>query len=156
MGRITTGCLLGCLLLSGPLLAQENWRLRAPAEGDDDGCYLYTPTVRIADGQGLTNVTLRLDKKRLLVITDSNIDAEYNDIGLQVDEEQIIDADALLGETNVIFRRAVPTVTKQFIAGKSVSINLRFWPTWPTTGLKHAEFSLIGFTKAYRQFETCR
>jgi len=144
--------------LAGALHAQqENWSYETVAGSDGKpACVLVTPEEIIDDGQGDTRVKLFLDQQHLLVRTASNIDKEFGDIGLQVDDHGFIPADRIEHETNVVFDSQIEQITAQFIAGRTVRVQMRFWPTWPTTGVKTAEFSLIGFTRAHRGLAECQ
>lgn len=129
----------------------RNWRV-----SETSPCFLFTPVKSIDDGQGTTPVALRLDGNGLHVTTSSNIDAEFDDLGISVDGREMVKADSVVREKNVVFESGLPTLVEQFIAGRTATLQLRFWPTWPTTGPKTVDFSLIGFTSAYRQMETCQ
>jgi hypothetical protein len=48
------------------------------------------------------------------------------------------------------------TLVDQFKRGLRARVQLRFWPTWPTTGVHSATFSLIGFTRAYAGLDECK
>ena len=137
--------------VSAAIGAEENWRV-----SENSPCFLFTPVKTIDDGQGQTPVALRLDATRLHVTTNSNIDAEFSDLGISVDDKDMVLIDSVVRETNVVFEAGVPALVEQFIAGRSATLQLRFWPTWPSTGPKTAEFSLIGFTKAYKQMQVCQ
>lgn len=138
-------------LLNAASAAEQHWRV-----SDSEPCFLFTPVKSIDDGQGQTPVALRLDAERLHVTTNSNIDAEFDDLGISVDDQEMILIDGVVRETNVVFETGVPTLVEQFIAGRNAKLQLRFWPTWPSTGPKTVEFSLIGFTKAHRQMQQCQ
>jgi hypothetical protein len=131
--------------------AEENWRV-----SESSPCFLFTPVKSIDDGQGETPVALRLDAKRLYVTTNSNIDAEFGDLGISVDGKDMILVDSVVRDTNVVFETGALTLVEQFIAGSNATLQLRFWPTWPSTGPKTVEFSLIGFTKAHNQMKECQ
>ncbi|HHT01025.1 MAG TPA: hypothetical protein ENK73_09260 [Thiomicrospira sp.] len=116
---------------------------------EKDNCKLITPKKVMNDGQGETKVWLEIKKDSLLIKTKSDIDAEYKDIGIKVDEENVIPFDSVENTTNALFTQSLSRVIEQFIAGQTANVHLRFWPTWPTTGIKSQSFSLIGFTRAY-------
>ena len=148
---ICTTVVLYMSMITSGAAAQENWRV-----SDTSPCFLFTPVNSIDDGQGETPVAMRLDSKSLHVTTSSNIDAEFGDLGISVDGKAMVSADSVVRETNVIFESGVQTLVEQFIAGRNATLQLRFWPTWPTTGPKTVDFSLIGFTKAYKQMAECQ
>ncbi len=130
---------------------EKNWRI-----SDSSPCFLFTPVKSIDDGQGETPIALRLDAESLHVTTSSNIDAEFGDLGISVDGKDMVNADSVVRETNVVFESGLQTLVEQFIAGRTATLQLRFWPTWPTTGPKTVEFSLIGFTRAYKDMANCQ
>lgn len=116
---------------------------------EKESCKLITPKKIMNDGQGDTQVWLEITKDSLLIKTKSDIDTEYKDIGIKVDEKDVIPFDSVENTTNALFNQSLDNVIAQFIAGQTANIQLRFWPTWPTTGIKSQSFSLIGFTRAY-------
>ena len=131
--------------------SEPNWRV-----SESTPCFMFTPVKSVDDGQGQTAVSLRLDATRLHVTTNSNIDAEFGDLGISVDGKEMVMVDSVVRETNVVFETGVPALVDQFIAGRSATLQLRFWPTWPTTGPKTVEFSLIGFSRAHQQMKDCQ
>jgi hypothetical protein len=137
---------------------EPNWTVREVF--DDQGvrgrCVLESAPQSIDDGHGETRIFLQLDEQWLRVITDSNIDVSFDDIALRVDDKEPIPMDGVQADTQVLFEESIATIIEQFIPGLKVDIHLRFWPTWPTTGVKKATFSLIGFTAAYEQLPACR
>ena len=142
------------LLVSMAGTAQANWEI--DSVGLSGKCALVSPELKVDDGQGETRMRLKLNRDQLLVTTKSNIDSTMNDIGLKVDDKDFIFVSQVSETTHVVFSNdRIETIIKQFIAGRQVTIHLRFWPTWPTTGVKKAEFSLIGFTKALKAFAQC-
>jgi len=138
--------LLMIFIITKVTIAEENnWQLDEQAN-----CTLVTPKKIMDDGQGETAVWLELNKSSLLIKTKSDIDAEYKDIGIQIDDKAVIPFDSVENTTNALFTQSLDKVIEQFIAGKMANVQLRFWPTWPTTGIKSQSFSLIGFTRAYK------
>lgn len=134
--------------------AQANWEI--DAAGLAGACAMVTPVIVINDGHGETKVQLKLNREQLVVFTDSNIDNSKQDLGLQVDDKPFIGITGLSGEMHVVFgKERIDTIIDQFVPGRRVVIYLRFWPTWPETGIKEAEFSLIGFTKTLQSLSEC-
>lgn len=136
--------LMAFIITKVTIAEENNWQLDEQAN-----CTLVTPKKIMNDGQGETEVWLELNKSSLLIKTKSDIDAEYKDIGIQVDDKAVIPFDSVENTTNALFTQSLNKVIEQFIAGKTTNVQLRFWPTWPTTGIKSQQFSLIGFTRAY-------
>lgn len=156
-GAITVRlALLGLLSLGAQAAASDNWSA-AKTEGADRpaACTLVSAHQQMDDTQGQTAVWLEISPTALTVKTGSDIDAEFKDLTIQVDDKDAIPSDALDGKTNVVFSKAADAITQQFIQGVKVRVRLRFWPTWPSQGVRTADFSLIGFTQAYQGLEGC-
>jgi len=134
--------------------AQANWTL--DSAGLSGECALVSPVVTIDDGHGDTKIQLKLNNNRMLVTTDSNIDNSMNDLGLRVDDKAFLSISEVVNTTNVSFEQdRIDDIIKQFVPGRGVFVHLRFWPTWPSTGIKIVEFSLIGFTRALKALPQC-
>ncbi len=146
--------LISIFLLTLVNVADANWQI--DSAGFSGRCSLVSPVLEIDDGQGKTKIQLNLNREQLLVTTDSNIDNAMKDIGLQVDDKVFIYITEVIGTTDVVFGRdRIDEIINQFLPGRRVLIHLRFWPTWPATGIKTAEFSLIGFTKTLKSLPQC-
>jgi hypothetical protein len=145
--------LLVLLGLSVPSHAE--WQV-VHVSGQPGRCQLGTDPVQMFDGYGDTKLALLLVGDALLVRTDSNVDLSFNDVGLKVDGKEFIAADAVADEKDIVFRSELESIVDQFIKGRRVTLYLRFWPTYPPTQLFQTQFSLIGFTKAYKEYQTCR
>jgi hypothetical protein len=85
----------------------------------------------------------------ILVHTESPLDVSFSDIGLQVDKNAFFGLDSVYERKSARFSKAYQELVHQFKKGRTVRVDLRFWPTWPVTGTHAADFSLAGFTKAY-------
>ena len=135
--------------------AHADWSmLQGPAGGS--GCAVETASITMHDGYQDTRIKLNINDQRLLVITESNIDNGFGDIGLQVDGSATIPADAVADEQNVLFTSNIPAIVEQFRKGSSASVHLRFWPSYPATQRYSARFSLMGFTRAWKAYLQCR
>jgi hypothetical protein len=165
---ITISSMIGVLLLLNTASAKdaidaaamENWRQANATEKESqsiDPCLLLSPKVMINDGQGETRIWLEMTNKALVLKTKSDIDTAFNDIGIQVDDKGFIPLDRVDNDVDVVFEKSITAITPQFIHGQNVNLQLRFWPTWPSKGVQTAKFSLLGFTKAYKNLaEQCR
>lgn len=122
---------------------------------DETRCMLESDKKVINDGYQDTEIVLRIDDQVLLVATKSNIDASKGDVGLAVDKHEFIKMDRLKLEQTMVFDRQIAEIVEQFKKGLRVTLTLRFWPTYPSTGAKTVTFSLIGFTKAHEELATC-
>ena len=141
-------------LLALANVAHASWKI--DSTGLSGQCALVSPVLKINDGQGETKIQLILNKEQLLVTTDSNIDNTMKDIGLKVDDKAFIYITEVINTTHVVFGKdRIDEIISQFVPGRRVLIHLRFWPTWPATGVKTAEFSLIGFTKTLKSLSQC-
>jgi len=118
-------------------------------------CVVESGHQKIHDGYQETEVYLRVDDQVLLVVTESNLDLREADVGLQVDGQKLIRPDRLHLEQSAVFESGIGKITGQFKAGQVVTLSLRFWPTWPSKGLKVVRFSLIGFTRATQRLPAC-
>jgi len=120
------------------------------------GCFLETEESSLFDGYQDTLLQLSVAGGELRVKTESNIDLGFNDVGLAVDGRDFIPADAVVDEMHVLFSSGIEAVLEQFIRGHSVTVYLRFWPSYPATQRYEARFSLVGFTRAYNNYMACR
>lgn len=118
-------------------------------------CVIVTPTRVLDDGYGQTRVQILVGATFVTVKTDSKIDTSFSDIGLKVDKNDPIAMNRLDGKQSVRFDDQRKTVLAQFKKGATVRLRLRFWPSWPSKGLKTIDFSLHGFTKAYAAMMKC-
>ena len=136
-------------------ISHAGWQV-VHVPGQPGRCQLGTDPVQIFDGYGHTRLSLLLVGDALVVRTNSNVDLSFHDVGLKVDRRDFVAADAVADEKNVAFRSALDTVVEQFIKGNRVTLSLRFWPTYPPTQVFKTKFSLIGFARAYEQYQACR
>lgn len=152
--KIAKGAVALTLCLSGAAVQADapNWlrQVRNNAINGDNECVLTSVTQTLFDGYQNTRVHIELNASGLEVISDSNFDIGGEPLGLAVDGGPFVAADGLEGETRLRFNHDVDRLVELFIKGNSAQMRLRFWPTWPATGDKTVNFSLIGFTKAYR------
>jgi len=128
----------------------------ANTESGITGCVLETGEISLFDGYQDTRLRLSVADEELRVKTDSNIDINFSDAGLAVDGKKFIPADAVADEKHLLFSSNAGAIIDQFIRGRSVTVYLRFWPSYPATQRYEARFSLIGFTRAYNNYKACR
>jgi hypothetical protein len=141
-----------------PTLVAAQWAPKPAGAALKEGnpCTIETPKLTVFDGYNDTLVWLELDDSTLQVRTQSVIDPGFSDIGLVVDRRPFIAVDRIEKGRAAVFQSEHVTLVEQFRAGKSVVVHLRFWPTWPTTGLHPAAFSLVGFSKAHDGLKQCK
>jgi len=149
------GTLMFAVLYFTPHETRADWPA-GDIEPGTRGCTLETGAVSLFDGYQDTRLRLSMAEGKLLVKTESNIDLSFGDVGLAVDGKDFIQADGVADEKHVLFSSNTEAILKQFIRGRSVTVYLRFWPTYPATQRHEARFSLIGFTRAYNNYNTCR
>lgn len=146
-------CIIVLMLV--PAAAVANWTVQ-PATAGSHACALETANITVHDGYQDTWVRLNINAERLLVMTDSNIDAGFDDTGLQVDGKAVITDAAVVDEKILRFDTDMATIVEQFRKGNRVRIYLRFWPSYPATQRYEAMFSLAGFTRAWKDYTECK
>jgi hypothetical protein len=142
------------VLCVAPLAARAAWSILETVPGMA-GCALETEEISLFDGYQDTRLRLSVADGVLRVKTESNIDPGFNDVGLAVDGKAFIAADAVVDERDLLFSSSTDAVLEQFIRGNSVTVYLRFWPSYPATQRYAARFSLAGFTRAYNNYKAC-
>jgi hypothetical protein len=126
------------------------WHVQRVTDASGLKCRMESEKVPINDGyQKVTAQIFVTSGNVVQIVSESVFDAGSGDIGVQVDKDAFVKADKLATEKMVLFEGAASVLIPQFKAGLRARAQLRFWPTWPVTGTHDAEFSLIGFTKAY-------
>jgi len=118
-------------------------------------CVVETEHQKIHDGYQETEVYLQLDGKSLRVVTESNLDLRQADVGLRVDDQKLLRPERLHLDQTAVFENEFETIIRQFKTGRMVTFSLRFWPSWPSKGIKTVPFSLIGFERAYQRLPAC-
>lgn len=153
-GNRILGIMCCTAFMAATPFARADWSLHQGTT-KNPGCALETANATIHDGYQDTRIRLNIDDRRLLVITESNIDNGFDDIGLQIDNRATIPADAVADEQNVLFNSDIATIIEQFRKGNRARIHLRFWPSYPATQRYTAKFSLMGFTRAWNKYLEC-
>lgn len=146
---------IATILLSG--MASADWTVkRIRGEKNQPRCILESEKKTLYDGYQDTEAFMRLDDKSLLIMTESNIDPNFSDVGLQVDGYGFIRMDKVSMEKRALFESEIATIINQFKAGVTAKVQLRFWPTWPATKTYSVTFSLIGFREAHGASLRCK
>jgi len=143
------GVLALAALCSMPLAAHAGWSVAEPE------CVLESEEISLFDGYADTRLRLSVTGAAVRVMTESNIDFGFDDVGLAVDGNGFVPADAVADEKDVLFSSGTGELIEQFIRGRAVTIYLRFWPTYPATRRYEARISLSGFTRAYHDYQAC-
>jgi hypothetical protein len=128
----------------------------ADASKGQNSCAVESRRATIFDGYNDSQAWLEVEPSALLVKSESVLDPSFSDIVLSVDRRAQIPFDRVEKGRSAILSSQVASVVAQFRAGKSVTVQLRFWPTWPATGTHTATFSLQGFSKAYDALKLCQ
>ena len=154
LNTVIYSALMLAALGSVPHVTHAEWTVGDAPPGMK-GCRLETQEISLFDGYSDTRVRLSVADGALRVKTESNIDTGFNDLGLVVDGKTFMPADTVADEKDVLFSSDIDAVIDQFIRGNSVTVYLRFWPTYPATQRYEARFSLAGFTRAYNDYKAC-
>ena len=133
----------------------KDWETKVVADGKKNSCVVVSAPRPINDGYQPVTAQIVVDSKSVSVKSDSVFDMGSSDIGFRVGKRDLIAADKVLKDKQAVFDSNYDTLVKLFKAGKEVTLQARFWPTWPTTGTHNTSFSLIGFTKAYEEAMKC-
>ena len=150
-------CIVAAILLALSVeIVDASWNVKRSA-GDRNGekCYLESDPVTMSDGYQDTQAFIRLDQGEIRVVTDSPLDSSFSDIGIVVDRKAFVKVEAIRDRKEALFKKAYEQLLQQFIEGSRAVVRLRFWPTWPATGIQTVSFSLIGFSKAHAQMRAC-
>ena len=145
--------LVSILLVAEPAPVSAEWTVK-PSVGS--GCVLESSPESLTDGYQTTIARIRVDGKMVSVSSPSVFDAGSKDIRIVVDEQEIVPMDRLADPRTAVFESRYAALVEQFKRGLRARVQLRFWPTWPTTGTHSATFSLIGFTRAYSHLGECK
>ena len=163
-GSRTAGCiilsrlspaLIFFLAVSSNAWAASDWTVLRET-GADNTCVLRSKPAAVYDGYQESIATLLISPASLYVISKSVFDPTFADIGMQVDHQAFISVDGIEDRRRATFNSHYEEIVTEFKAGREVSVQMRFWPTWPAQGLFPARFSLMGFTKAYEELLLCR
>ncbi len=150
-------CIAGFLPAPAASETAFNWEARRIEDPfrNEIRCVVETPRQTINDGHQDTTIYLRVDGRSLLVLTESSLDLNHPDVGIRVDDGALIRPDKTYLDQNALFESTAATIIAQFKAGLKVDVALRYWPTWPSRGVRTATFSLIGFTAAFGRLPGC-
>jgi hypothetical protein len=142
------------LLGAAPPEPVSAWHVQRVTEGGTVKCRLESDKAPVNDGyQRVTAQIIVTAGNEVKIVSESTFDASIpGEVGVQVDKNAFVKMDKLAGDKTLVFDAATNALlVPQFKAGLRARVQLRFWPTWPVTGTHDADFSLIGFTKAYEE-----
>jgi hypothetical protein len=140
-----------------PPAVTENWTAKRISDPfrNETRCVVESRRQVVDDGRQQTTIYLRVDERFVLVLTESSVDVKHPDVGIRIDDGALFKPDKAYLEQNVLFESAAPAIIAKFKVGLKVDVALRYWPTWPSKGLRTATFSLIGFTRAFARLPGC-
>lgn len=118
-------------------------------------CVMETRPRAVHDGYRNSVVFLRVDRERMLVVAQSQMDISKGDVGVSVDQMELIKPDSVYLDESLLYDKSIGEIINQFKPGLEAQVYLRFWPTWPSKGLKTVSFSLLGFTRQYARLPDC-
>jgi hypothetical protein len=156
LGLLLLSVLFTEALFTAPLQAQVSWNIKKKTNTRSENyCVLESSTVRGSDGYQDIDVFMVLNSGMLLVKTPSFLDSSMGDLQLQVDNNPPVFADRVLKERAALFDSGFKQLLAQLEKGTKLTVRLRFWPTWPTTGLHEFEFDLMQFRPLYARMCEC-
>ena len=141
-------------LESLPLNIGKNWLLSRNAESNMK-CALSYRKVSMSDGQGGTQVVLRILKDRIIFKSEANIDNSYEQTGISIDNMKQLPIETLLNEFSISYEQQYKKIIKDMISAKIMTLSLGFWPTWPVTKTHSVNFSLDDFSSAQKALISC-
>ncbi|EAR20957.1 hypothetical protein [Nitrococcus mobilis] len=138
-----------------PMALDHGWRLDRQRDVVDGAprCMLLSPAVTIFDGYYPAKVWLRINPVRAWVKTDSNIDNSYPGQGLRVDGGALAPFAKKLLDEQTTYTDA--SVLHGMAEGRTLTVALGFWPTWPKTKTQTARLDLAGFANAHAALQAC-
>ena len=151
-------CILfvGCLaLLATAQSFAADWEVKVVPDAKKKSCLVVSAAKSIFDGYQQVTAQIVVDGKSVAVRSDSVLDNGSSDIGFRVGKKELIAADKVVREKQALFDSNYENLVRLFKAGRDVTLQARFWPTWPATGTHSTSFTLIGFTKAYEEAMKC-
>jgi len=119
-------------------------------------CVLESNKIYFYDGYDDASLKFRLLNDKLYLLTRSNIDISFKDIGMQVGANSLVRADRVVNDQTVVIRKNLPKLLSQLRKSKTAKIQLRFWPTYPATQTYSEHIKLDGFQQAYQAYKACK
>ena len=143
--------LLAILVVGTTSPAWAQWTLKK----DKGACALESNQMPVPDGYQESSARVSIDRKAIRVRTESVLDPSFTDLGLRVDDKGLVAIDGAPDRNEVIFEKGYARIIEDMKKGKQLSVQLRFWPTWPATGTHAFTVGLKGFTAAYGELLKC-
>jgi hypothetical protein len=151
-------CFIGCTLwlsAASHVMAAE-WQVDNISSGNKNLCIITSAKMPVDDGYQKVNAQIVVDSNTIIVKTESELDPAFSDIGMKIGTRDFIPVDKVKQQKQADFESHYANIVQQFKEGREVTVQLRFWPTWPVTGTHSVSFSLMGFTKAYDEAAKCK
>jgi hypothetical protein len=128
----------------------DNWVVKSvpDPQGGRSHCMLESPRQVIDDGYTKTAVQVRADAHMILVVTESDIDLSFGDVGLRVDDSGLMRPDTVHAQQDLVFLKDAARHIESLCQDGTLYVDLRFWPTWPSRGRRTVRFVLDGFSQA--------
>jgi hypothetical protein len=148
---LTIGRLFAGLAMVSAMAAEAAWTtaIKPDPVTRQSRCLLTSEPQTTSDGYESTPVSLVFNGSSLLVVTESELDPSFNDLQLRVDDKPSIHSEKIVHKNTLVFDQDGPKLPQLLLSGKSLTVYLRFWPTWPATQTFPVRFSLGGFGKAH-------
>ena len=137
-----------------PLSVGKNWVLNRGSDSAGQ-CALSYRKLAMNDGQGKTPVSILITKDRIVFKTKSNIDLEYEQTGLTIDDHAQMPIENLLNELAISYEHSYKSLIDDMKSGEQAILSLGFWPSWPMTHTYSLSFELGDFASAQLALMTC-
>lgn len=135
-----------------------NWQVemgKHPVNKDNSSvCKIESQNFTFSDEEK-TQAHLVFVNQNLFVLTNANIDPSYSNTGLKIDWRKSIPFTKVVNKQAVVFENILSDKVKALTLGRSMTLTLGLWPTWPKEEANKIRISLRGFKKAYKKFEYC-
>jgi hypothetical protein len=127
--------------------------IRPDQLGSERRCVLYSAKKPIFDGYENSWVRLQVTTDAIVVNTDSFVDRSYSGQGLRIDNGKLMPfMPALLNKKSTYTKKPALAAMAN---GKTLTVSLGFWPTWPVTKTQSVSIDLSGFKGAYAALKAC-
>lgn len=144
------------MLSAASHVTAAEWQVDEVPGGNRNLCTITSAKMPVDDGYQKISAQIIVDRDTVIVKTESVLDPSFSDIGMKVGNRDPIPMDKVKQQKHADFESNYAKIVQQFKDGREVTVQLRFWPTWPVTGTHSVSFSLMGFTKAYTEAMKCK
>ena len=119
-------------------------------------CVLESNKIDFYDGYDNTGLKFRVLNNELYLLTKSNIDMSFNDVGIEISKNEFLHADKVVMDQDVLFRKEMPAFLSKLNQSSDIRVQLRFWPSYPATKTYSKMVAFNGFLSAYEAYTDCR